>query len=52
MASHLYVCVKCLRQCRIVGYVAPDFDEICDECRTLPLPPPPPEPAKVRVRRR
>ena len=33
MASTLFMCVKCLGTYRIVGYVAPDFDNICEDCR-------------------
>lgn len=33
MASTLFVCVKCLGTYRIVGYVPPDFDNICPDCK-------------------
>ena len=33
MASTIYVCVKCNGICRIVGYVPPDFDNICPDCK-------------------
>ena len=32
MASTLFVCVKCLGNMRIVGYVPPDFDNVCEDC--------------------
>lgn len=37
MASHLFTCVKCLGRKRIVGYVPPDFDEICEDCKEEPV---------------
>jgi hypothetical protein len=31
----------------LLGYVPPDFDNVCDECRAQELPEPEPKPKKV-----